>query len=66
MSDAIEIKIPDVPLEKKLSIVGAALETIREAHRETMPVKSWRKIMEAEACIAEAMIGANGPIQLKL
>lgn len=56
---AVVLRIPDVPLPAKLSIIGAALQAIREAHRDTMSARAWSEINKAEEAIAAAMLHAN-------
>ena len=55
----VAFQIPDAPLSHKLSCLGAALEAVKEAHRDTMPVKCWAAISRTEEALAEATLNAG-------
>jgi hypothetical protein len=61
----VEIHLPNVDLVSKLSVIGAALTAIREAHRDDMSAKSWAAINRAEEAIAEAILARNEARLLK-
>jgi hypothetical protein len=52
----IQIAIPDVPLPAKLSMIGAALEAVRLAHRDTIRPRAWQSINQAERLLGEAIL----------
>ena len=58
--NAIEIKIGNVDLATKLNAIGAALEAVRLAHRDEMPVECWAALNQAEERIAEATMKSRG------
>ena len=58
---AIEIRIGDAPLTAKLDVIAASIAAVREAHRDTMSIKSWHALHRAQQMIAEAQIHATEP-----
>ncbi len=56
---AIEVRIPDGPLEAKLDLIGAMIDAIREAHRDEMSPRSWAELHKAQEAIAAALLARN-------
>lgn len=64
MSDAdlkVTISVPRVPmtLAQKLDAIAAALSAVREAHRDTMPSKTWCTLYEAQQLLAQATLSSS-------
>ena len=55
----LEIRIGNVDLPTKLSAVGAALQAVREAHRDEMGARTWSALQRAEAAIGEGILHVN-------
>lgn len=58
-SAAIEIRIGNVGLDVKLDAIAAALQTVKEAHRDEISPRSWAAIGRAQDAIAEATLSRN-------
>lgn len=56
---AIEIRIGTTDLASKLDALGAAVAAVREAHRDTMSVRSWAAMNRAQDFLAEALLTRN-------
>ncbi len=52
----IEIRIGDVPLAFKIDALGAALDAVREAHRDEISPESWAALNRARDCIGDALL----------
>ncbi len=61
MSAGLEIRIGHAPLPTKLDAIAAALAAVREAHRDTMPSKTWCQLYEAQQLLAIATVSCGTP-----
>lgn len=55
----IEIRMADVPFEKKVNALCAALEAVRLAHQDEISAKSWALMNQAERLLADAIFCRN-------
>jgi hypothetical protein len=55
--DAVEIKIGNVPLTWKLDAIAAALDAVKQAHRDEMTPATWAAVNRAQDELGAASIG---------
>lgn len=55
----LEIRMANVPFEKKIDVLAATLQSIRLAHRDEISPKSWALLTQVEHLLSEAVFYRN-------